>query len=122
MIRGCGIDIVSNRRFLSMSEKLVSHLFSISEQEEAQLISDEAVRSEFYASRFAAKEALSKACGTGFRGFSPSEVTVKSNHESAPFFILEGRAAELVGRSHVHLSISHEKDSSVAMVVLDGEK
>lgn len=122
MILGCGIDIASNRRFSNPGSNLLSHLFSPSELEEALLITNEEARCQFYASRFAAKEALSKALGCGFRGFSPREVTVVSDHSKAPSFRLEGRAALLLGSSRVLLSISHEKDYSAAMVVLDGEK
>ena len=122
MIRGCGLDISASERFASLERAVLERLFSPIELEEALSITDDEALLNFYASRFAAKEALSKALGCGFKGFSPTDVTVVSDHQGAPYFLLEENVKALVGESKIHLSLSHERSYSVAMVVLDGEK
>jgi len=73
-----------------------------------------------YASRFAAKEAVSKCLGTGFRrGVSPKMIEIVDNEQSRPAIRLYGRAEE-IGAGHVfHLSLSHEKDFVVAVAVME---
>ena len=73
MILGIGVDIVSNSRFNEMKEGLLRRLFTSNELDKASLSER---MCEFYASRFAAKEAFAKALGTGFRGISPKDIEI----------------------------------------------
>ena len=75
--------------------------------------------SEYYAARFAAKEAFSKALGTGINGFSLTEIEIAENEKGKPYFILSGRAEKLAEGLTLHLSMSHERDAAVAMVVAE---
>lgn len=72
------------------------------------------------AARLAAKEAASKALGTGIRGISWHDIEVVSNKRGHPFISLSGRAAILAERLHLDdwkLSISHSPSFAIAFVI-----
>lgn len=118
MVRGIGIDIVDNRRFSSSTEGFLKSIFTPLEMEEASRRVD---REEFYASRFALKEAFVKALGTGFRGFGPRDIEVFEDGKGRPCLRFSEKIV-LEKELEVFASLSHEREYSVAMVVLDGSK
>lgn len=120
MLKGIGVDIVQTSRFTAIRNNTVSHILSPAELERLDSLSGQA-RLEFLSSRFASKEALVKALGTGFGPLSPADITVENDAAGRPYFVLSDRARPLFDGLAAHLSISHEKDYSVAMVVLDGK-
>ena len=72
------------------------------------------------AARFAAKEAVMKALGTGARGLAWSEIEVLPNHRGKPLVYLHGRAkarAERIGLAGLDVSMSHSREYAVAFVV-----
>ncbi len=72
------------------------------------------------AARFAAKEAVMKALGTGTRGVAWREIEVLPNHRGKPLVYLHGRArerAERIGLAELDISLSHSRDYAVAFVV-----
>ena len=72
------------------------------------------------AARFAAKEAVMKALGTGARGVAWREIEVLPNHRGKPLVYLYGRAkarAERIGLSGLDVSLSHSREYAVAFVV-----
>jgi holo-[acyl-carrier protein] synthase len=72
------------------------------------------------AARFAAKEAVMKALGTGARGVSWKEIEVVRGRRQAPTLRLTGRAlaqAQRLGITRFTLSLSHTKDLAIAVVV-----
>ena len=72
------------------------------------------------AARFAAKEAVSKALGTGIFGLSWTEIEVEADSRGKPLVKLHGRAAdraEFLGLRDFALSLSHSNDNAVAFVV-----
>lgn len=74
------------------------------------------------AARFAAKEAVAKAFGTGVRGFSFRDVEVRNDHLGRPEVLLHGGAAALaaeLGVAVVHLSLSTSHQLAVANAVLE---
>lgn len=122
MIVGCGVDIVENRRFERWIEKpeMVSRFFGADELSGLDLKKDKALES--LAVRFAAKEAFGKALGIGLK-FELSDVQVKKNPAGKPDLVLSGTALKVFeenGGKKIHLSLSHEKEYSVAMVVVEG--
>ena len=117
MIRGIGIEISDPRRFQGMEHSLLSRIFTEREISAAPVRSD-----EYFAARFAAKEAFAKAIGTGIRGFSLTEVEVSSDDDGRPFFIFHGRAEKLAAGLRFHLSMSHERNAAVAVVVAEHEE
>jgi holo-[acyl-carrier protein] synthase len=77
-------------------------------------------RSSELAARFAAKEAVMKAVGTGARGLGWREIEILPNHRGKPLVYLHGRAAvraEKIGMEGIDISLSHSRDFAVAMVV-----
>ena len=74
------------------------------------------------AARFAAKEAFGKALGTGLAGIVLKDIMVVNSHGGRPEIRVSGTALAALGESganRMHLSITHEGDNAVAMVVLE---
>lgn len=72
------------------------------------------------AARFAAKEAISKALGTGIMGISWVEMEILPDHRGKPLVKLYGRAAnraESLGLTEFAVSLSHTDDLAIAAVV-----
>lgn len=73
-----------------------------------------------YAARFAAKEAVSKCLGTGFRrGVYPNLIEIVDNEKSRPTVKLHGAAAEYGKGYVIHLSLSHDRSMVVAVAVME---
>src|SRR5579885_2967962 len=71
------------------------------------------------AARFAAKEAVMKALGTGVRGIGWREIEVLPNRRGKPLVLLHGNAkrrGEALGLSTIDISMSHSRDYAVASV------
>lgn len=115
MISGIGIDIVELsriRRIYVRQQKFVDRILTVKEKEIFNSLSEER-KGEYLAGRFAAKEAFSKALGTGFGGkLSFLDIEIEKDKNGKPFIskpLNEG----------VHLSISHSKEYAVAQVVIE---
>ena len=123
MIYGIGTDIVSVQRIGQLlsrhPERGTAHLLHPAEQAEAQSIS---AQDRFVAKRFAAKEALAKALGTGLRApvLLPS-IFVEHDDLGKPFFSFEPELAAWIRQRslQIHLSITDEVDHAVAFVVVE---
>jgi holo-[acyl-carrier protein] synthase len=77
--------------------------------------------SEALAGRFAAKEAVAKALGTGWNGIYWKEVEIINAESGAPQVMLSGRAKKLfsqLGYTCAEISLSHERDYALATVLL----
>ncbi len=116
-ILGIGIDLVEVGRIekaMARHEEFVSRIFSIRERKRCEDCARPARR---YAACFAAKEAASKALGTGVRGFTWQEVEVLSDEHGRPYLVLSGKAEELArsqGVIEMQVSISHTRDLAMA--------
>lgn len=125
MIIGTGVDIVEILRFRKVMERLkdrfILRVFTPGEQQFCQEHRDPAPH---FAVRFAAKEALFKALGTGWaKGVTWLDVEVQRERQGAPAMVLHGEAQRLsssLGAQRVHLSLSHSDHWAVAMVILEG--
>ena len=77
----------------------------------------------FLAMRFAAKEAASKAFGTGFKqGIAPRQIEVQHNRAGKPSLVFSGQAAKLASENTItasHVSLTDEDDFAVAYVILE---
>lgn len=72
------------------------------------------------AARFAAKEAISKALGTGIRGIKWREMEILPNRRGKPIVILHGIAAErasMLGITDIDISLTHSRTDAMAFVV-----
>ena len=124
MIYGIGTDIVDISRFERFIEEhntpLLERLFTPAEREYCTARRHSA---QHYALRFAAKEAFVKALGTGIRdGLAWKQMEVVNDALGKPQLQLYDRAAELFASlelRHVFLSLSHDGNSAIAMVVVE---
>ncbi|MBO9727681.1 MAG: holo-ACP synthase [Chitinophaga sp.] len=125
MIIGIGTDIVEVPRIAAKLAKgdgfrnLVFTPFEISYCEQ------QANPAESYAARFAAKEAVLKAFGTGWGngGINFDEIEVRNDAAGKPEIFLIGNGADRyasMGIKKIWVSLSHEKSAAVAMVILQG--
>lgn len=124
MIYGVGTDIVNIDRIqkiiLKNREGFIKRV--LTEHEQA-LFANKADNAAFCAKRFAAKEAFSKALGTGIgRVVSFQDLTVRNNDNGKPHFIPSEKLRLYLlekGVKQAHLSISDENQYAVAFVVLE---
>lgn len=123
MIIGTGIDIVEISRIKKLIENGTFTERFFSERENAYF-SSKKYAPETVAGAFCAKEAFSKALGTGIRGFSLKEVEVLHDDLGKPYLVLSGdakNAAEKSGIKKLFLSVSHSDFFAVANVIAEGE-
>jgi holo-[acyl-carrier protein] synthase len=118
-ILGHGIDIVDNARIAEMIEAHGEHFLDrVFSGAERALAGDLRRPVEFYAGRFAAKEAVLKALGTGLaRGIAWTEVEIVRAPSGQPVVRLGGRCLELarsLGVTEWHVSISHIQTHATA--------
>ena len=122
---GIGVDIIDNSRIKKSitNKKFVSRIFS----------NDEIIRSKkafnktaFFSKRFAAKEAFSKALGTGFRkGLNFNDISIINDKYGKPSIKLNNKLQSIIKKKfkkkkiNVYLSISDEKKHSIAFVILE---
>ena len=123
-ILGVGVDIVDNSRIAkSLKNKLfIKRIFSNAEILIANKIKD---KKAYYSKRFAAKEALAKSIGTGFRDdLNYNDISIVNNKLGKPSFVINEKIKKIVKKQfkitlfNFFLSISDEKKYSVAYVIL----
>jgi holo-[acyl-carrier protein] synthase len=120
MITGLGVDIVEIDRMAAALERhprMKDRIFSADEQAYCDGRNRPAVH---YALRFAAKEAVLKALGTGFSGMKFRDVEVRRDAGGRPVPALSGRAADVareMGVVEMHLSLSYTHATAVASAV-----
>jgi len=122
MISGLGIDIVHVDRIRRWVDNpsILKRFFHPLEIETAR--SRDKGMALSLAARFAAKEAFGKALGSGLAHFALVEVAVINDSRGRPFLLLEGNARrefERHGGGTIHLSMTHEGDNAVAVVILE---
>ncbi|HAH63681.1 MAG TPA: holo-[acyl-carrier-protein] synthase [Treponema sp.] len=123
MIYGIGTDITDVARFSKWVKdpSMTARFFN---EREVQRSGSESFLCQHYAVRFAAKEAFSKALGTGITGFELHDIYIEKNTEGKPELRTQGTAAALLekrcGRNaKIYVSLSHEKEFAVAFVVIE---
>jgi holo-[acyl-carrier protein] synthase len=123
MIIGLGIDFVNVDRMKHWGEVdgIIQRYFHKNEIEASYSRGNSSMLS--LAARFAAKEAFGKALGTGLRGLKLTDIEVRNNHNGKPDIILHETAMEAfmeLGGKWVHVSLSHEEEAAVAVVIIEG--
>lgn len=123
-IFGTGIDIVEKDRIEKLYEKYPSRFVKrMLTDKEQQDLSEQKNKVLFLSRRFAAKEAASKALGTGFsKGVSLTDFEVNHDNAGRPELLIQGKAGKLVlefGIKNFHLSISDEEHYATAMVIFE---
>ncbi|MDR2901193.1 MAG: holo-ACP synthase [Treponema sp.] len=122
MIVGIGVDIVQVKRFERwlQNPKLLERFFH---PEELQtVLQKKSGACVSLASRFAAKEAFAKALGTGLRDIVLKDIMIENTPSGQPIMRLLGTALQALkksGADKIHVSLSHETDNAIAMIVLE---
>ncbi len=128
MILGIGTDIVEVSRIkkllIRFPERFLSRCFHPSEIEKFYSLS-KIRQPQFIAKRFAAKEALVKAFGTGFsNGIEMNQIAVMNNEAGQPSIYLAPKITAIFQRAHepkfkIHLSLSDEINYAIAFVTVE---
>ncbi len=134
MIAGVGTDLISVKRIENLifkfKEKFEEKIFTQNEITKAHLLKyvpeEISPRAKFYAKRFAAKEAFSKALGLGIgRGVDFKDIEIDNDVLGKPFIRILNQKEQFI-RNHfncqnftIHLSLSDEESSASAFVVIE---
>lgn len=115
-----GIDAVE----ISRIEKSMKHpgfLKYVFSEEEIAYFEKRKFPCQSIAAAFCAKEAFSKAVGTGFRGFKLKEIEVLHDDLGAPYISLKGNAKKLFGLkiANISVSLTHTKNDAMAVVLCE---
>ncbi len=118
-MRGLGNDIIEIARIKSSIEKYGEHflnrIFTKAEQEYCSKYKESA---RHYAGRFAAKEAIVKALGTGLRnGITWTDIEILNNEHGKPEVTLSQKILDIFDNPIIHISISHCKTYATAVAI-----
>ena len=121
---GIGIDIVQNKRIKSSIKKktFINRTFGKNEIKFSKKFFN---KTNYFAKRFAAKEALTKSLGTGFRNnLNFKDIEILNDKLGKPYYLKSNKISKIiysqfnVKKYNLFLSISDEKDYSVAFTIL----
>lgn len=123
MIRGIGTDIIEIERiednFKKYGERFLDRILTSAEKE---YCAQHKFPSGTIAGRFAAKEAIAKALGTGFGEYlSWQDIEIINDNEGKPQVTLSPSASDTFKDPKLHLSISHCKSYAIAFAVWEEE-
>ena len=123
-IFGIGVDIVNNRRIklLTKKKKFIERTFSVNE---INYFKKHKNNRNYFSKRFAAKEAFSKALGTGIRNdLNFKDIEILNDKLGKPYFLKNKKISNLISKRfktkkyNLFLSISDEKDYSIAFTII----
>jgi len=123
-ILGIGVDIIKNNRIkpLIKKKKFLSRTFT---KKEIGLSKKLKNKTNYFAKRFAAKESLSKAIGSGFRNnLNFNDIEILNDKMGKPYFNVSNKIDNILKKNfklksyNLFLSISDEKDCSVAFTIV----
>ena len=124
-IVGNGVDIVENLRIQKLTKKsnFVQRIYSSSEIKNSKIIKN---KTNFFAKRFAAKEAFVKSLGTGFRnGINFKDISIKNDNYGKPFIHINDKIKKIlkkkfkINKFKIFLSLADEKKHSIAFVIIN---
>lgn len=123
MILGIGTDIIEVKRIEESIERygqrFLDRIFSYDEQAYCLRHRD---ASKHFAGRFAAKEAIVKSLGTGFRdGIGWLDIEIINNTKGKPIAQLSLHLQEQFNSPKIHLSISHGRDYATAFAICENK-
>jgi len=125
MILCTGIDIIEVARIASSFEKFGERFVNrILLPDEIAYCLSHKFPAPFLAVRFAAKEAVSKAFGTGIGAqLGWQDIEIRRKESGEPFVVLHGKGQELFedrGAKKMHVSLSHTEHYAAATAILEG--
>ncbi len=107
-----GIDIVENKRMENKDDKFIRRVLSNKEYDIYLTFISDTRKVQYLASRFAAKEAIFKACKVGNKDLSYNDISILNDENHAPYIEIL-KYTEL----QFNISISHEENYSIAIVM-----
>ena len=124
MILGTGIDIIEVARIAASFEKFGERFVNrILLPDEITYCLGHRRPAPFLAARFAAKEAVSKAFGTGIGAqLGWQDIEIRRKESGEPFVVLHGKGVELFaahGARKLHVSLSHTENYAAATAILE---
>ena len=126
-ILGIGVDIINNKRikFSIRKKDFIKRIFSQNEIKFSKKIKQ---KTNYFAKRYAAKEALSKALGIGFRNnLSFKDIEILNDKLGKPYYFKSKKITNIINkkfktkRYYLFLSITDEKDYSIAFTILQSQ-
>ena len=123
-ILGIGVDIIQNSRIkrLIIKKSFINRSFG---KQEIKLSKKEKNKVNYFAKRFAAKESFVKSLGTGFReNLNLKDIEILNDKLGKPYFFISKKIHNIINkkfkikRFNLFLSISDEKDYSIAFTIL----
>ena len=122
MIFGVGTDLVEIGRIQHAIEKNPRFLTKVYTEEEIRYCQRKKNPWQSFAARFAAKEAVSKALGTGIGKIGLTDIEVQNQSTGQPQIVLHG-AAQIFAQAHgikrVHISLSHSEVYAIATAIVE---
>ena len=124
-VLGNGVDIVSNSRIKKAitNYNFIKRIYSSSEIKGSKKILN---KTNFFAKRFAAKEAFVKALGNGFRNnINFQDIEINNNKKGKPLIIVSKKVKNLlkkklkINKIKIFLSLSDEKRYSIAFIIIN---
>lgn len=120
MVIGIGTDIIEIDRIKKAINKNNNFLEKIFTTKEIEMFKNRNMRTEVIAGNFAAKEAVSKALGTGVRGFSLIDIEVLRDELGKPIVYLSDDIDNSINKQYrLNISISHDRTSAIAFAILE---
>lgn len=113
-----GTDIVEISRIKKALENESFKLRVYTSREIEELEKKGVNKYSSYAGRFCAKEAISKAVGTGVRGFNLVDIEILGDELGKPRVYLHGNLKEILAGKNVEISISHCKEYATAVAII----
>ena len=121
MIVGIGNDIIEIERIEKaiLKEGFKDKIYT---QRELENIKKRGNRAETYAGVFSAKEAISKAIGTGVREFSLTNLEILNDDLGKPYVVVSEKLDKIIKNKkedyQIEISISHSKKYAIAMAII----
>lgn len=114
---GIGNDIIEINR-IEKAIKKINFITKVFTENEIKLFEIKGSRAEFFAGRFAAKEAVSKALGTGFREFSLTDIEILNDSLGKPYVTFKNNIDFYNKKYFIDISISHCKEYATAVAII----
>jgi holo-[acyl-carrier protein] synthase len=124
VITGIGTDLIEIVRIQRAIEKNPHFMERVYTANEIAYCQRKKNVWQSFAARFAAKEAVSKALGTGIGPVGLMEIEILNAENGQPKVVLHGKALQLAADRNiqrVHISLSHSEAYAMATAVLEGE-
>ena len=121
MIIGIGTDIIEISRIEKAIERTNGFVEKLFTEREVEYFKSKGFKANTIAGNFAAKEAVSKALGTGIRGFGLKDIEVLRDKLGKPTVYLSDKIYKLTGvkKFNIYVSISHSNENAIAYAVME---